>query len=114
MTNATIKNARIEGKPRVINPNANLLEVTVVYESMNGSATRKTADLQVRLRRPYDPVQELYAPLIDPEARKQIHDGEYFNPVISAFPYARLNGESPELADVVIGYSKNRFVEQYR
>ena len=109
-----VKNAKIEGKPRIINPTANLLEITVAYEALNGNRTPKKADLQVRLRRSYDPVKEMYLPETDPDARKDINEGAYFNPVISVVPFTKVNGESSELADFVIGYFNNRFIEQYK
>ena len=109
-----VKNAKIEGKPRVINPTANLLEVTVKYDSLNGTTQRKSADLLVRLNRPYDPIKDMYTPYIDPEARKQINEGGYINPVVSVIPMIKVNGEASELANVVMDYFKSKFVEQYQ
>ena len=109
-----VKNARIEGKPRIINQTANLLEVTVAYEALNGIRTPKKADLQVRLRRYYDPVKEMYLPETDPDARKEISESVYFSPVVSVISFTKVNGESSELADFVMGYFNNRFIEQYK
>lgn len=109
-----VKNAKIEGKPRIVNPTANSLEVTVTYEAVNGSRQIKKTDFLVRLNRYYDPAKEAYVPEIDPEARKKINEGGYINPVVSAIPMGRVNGEAPELADVVIVYFKDKFVAQYQ
>ena len=114
MSNTAVKNAKIVGVPRVINPMANLLEVTVQYETMNGSRQQKSADVLVRLIRTYNPALQMYFPDIDLEARKQINEGGFYNPVVSAVPMSKVNGESAELADVVIAYFKNKFVEQYK
>ena len=109
-----IKNAKIEGKPKVINPTANLLEVAVQYESINGTRVPKKADFMVRLRRPYDPIREMYSPEVDPDARKQISSGEYFSPVVDVIPMTKVNGETPELDDVIRGFFNSKFVDQYQ
>ncbi|MBS3113716.1 hypothetical protein J4448_01320 [Candidatus Woesearchaeota archaeon] len=109
-----VKNAKIEGKPRIINPTANLLEITVAYDALNGSRTPKKADLQVRLRRFYDPVREIYLPETDPDARKDINEGAYFNPVVSIVPFTKVNGDSTGLIDFVMQYFNNKFIDQYK
>ena len=56
----------------------------------------------------------MYIPYIDPEARKQINEGGYINPVVSVIPMIKVNGEASELANVVMDYFKSKFVEQYQ
>ena len=104
MTNATIKNARIEGKPRVINPIANTLEVTVAYESVNGKKQQKRTDFLVRLTLPFDPATESY---IIPQGQKPI-----YNTVASAIPMTGINGERDALSDVVLKYFKEKYESQ--